>query len=187
MAKGIVVELTDEDIQYAVRQNSAKCMIARALKRAHPAADKVMVDIQTIRFTDANTGERLTWLTPAEAQRQIVHFDAGELSELGSITFRLLRRYAFRIQRQTVATPEDRAHYAAARAEGRSTAGTRRKVDVPVAPVSDGEPGIIRHSRRPPRASGTTKRIYGMRTLHVNQARLRNGDLPAEPEVVPAA
>jgi len=184
MAKGIVVELTNDDIQYAVRQHSAKCMIARAVKRAHPDAEMVMVDIQTIRFTDAKTGERLSWLTPPPAQRQIVHFDGGELSEIEPITFRLLRRYAIRIQRQVEkGTPEQREAYRAAKRERRSTAGMRtRTADVA---VGEGDVPVASVNKRPPRSPGTTKRIYGMRTLHVNQARARNGDLPPEPEPIP--
>ena len=173
MAKGIVVEITQEDISYGVRQHSAKCIIARSLKRAYPAAQKVSVDIQSIRFTNPkgpDGPERICWLTPPDAQRLIVYFDGGELSELEPFTFRLLRRYAFRIQRQVEQEgPRERK---------RGAPRAARRVDVPAGQGT----GVVPHHRKP--ATGTTQRVYGMRTLHVNQARVRNGDL-GEVEPIP--
>lgn len=178
MKASITVRVTDQDIARGVQAHSGKCMIAEALKRAYPEADKVMVDIQTIRFTDSETDERLLWLTPFNIQDLIVAFDAGELSRLEPVGFRLLRRSAQEVQRQLPATPEDREARNAAMREGKPTAGTHT---VKAVPAAGG--GVVPKDKKARRSS--TKRSYGRRALTVNQARARQGDLPPEPEPIP--
>ena len=58
--KRFKVEVTEEDISKAQRNNSYKCVVAQAIARTIPDATRIEVDTQAIRFTRAETGER--WL-----------------------------------------------------------------------------------------------------------------------------
>lgn len=69
--------MTEEIITDSVESDSGHCMIAEAIKKALPGAQRVSVDIQTIRFSDPAKGLRYTYLTPRIAQLPLVMFDAG--------------------------------------------------------------------------------------------------------------
>jgi hypothetical protein len=64
-------------IDNAVRKDSHCCMIADAIKEQVPGSRYIVVDIQTIRFSDLKTKERYIYLTPHEAQWGIIRFDRG--------------------------------------------------------------------------------------------------------------
>lgn len=59
--------------------SSSHCMIAEAIKAAHPAAKNIAVDISTCRFTDSDKGHRYVYLTPRVAQIALVEFDEGTM------------------------------------------------------------------------------------------------------------
>jgi hypothetical protein len=86
-APRVTVEVTNEVIRDSVQRDSSHCMIAESLKRAHPDARRVAVDLQTIRFTDPKKGLRFTYLTPRTAQVAIVKYDQGLLPD--PFSFRL--------------------------------------------------------------------------------------------------
>jgi hypothetical protein len=72
--KNFVVNITEEIINNAVQRDSSHCMIADAIK--HDLGGKrVVVDIQTVRWTDEEKGLRYICLTPALGQRCILEFD----------------------------------------------------------------------------------------------------------------
>jgi hypothetical protein len=71
------VRVEREVIDEATRADSSHCMIADAIRAQHPSASRIMVDLQTIRFTDTEKGKRYVWLTPALAQRALINFDQG--------------------------------------------------------------------------------------------------------------
>ena len=71
------VEVTQDDIDKAVRGNSHSCMIAEAIKREVPHARNVAVDIQTIRLTDTKGKRRVSFLTPPKARFGLLDFDRG--------------------------------------------------------------------------------------------------------------
>ena len=73
-----VVEVTKELFEAAKRRSSSHCMFAEALKKADPRLRSVAVDIQTIRATLPEKGERYTWLTPRKCQLAIIEYDDGE-------------------------------------------------------------------------------------------------------------
>lgn len=73
----VKVNVTPDNIETAVPQNSSHCMIADAIKTAYPGAGFVAVDISTIRFTDSEKRQRYTFLTPRRAQVAILQFDQG--------------------------------------------------------------------------------------------------------------
>jgi hypothetical protein len=72
------VRVTEKHITSGVQRNSQRCMIADAIKSACPKAQFVMVDLQTIRFSDPRKRKRLFYLTPAIAQQNLLKFDQGK-------------------------------------------------------------------------------------------------------------
>jgi hypothetical protein len=76
----IKVDVTQEDIDQAVRSNSRKCAVAVALARTLPDATRISVDVQTVRFTDGR-GVRRIYLTPTAPERYLISFDAGDKIE----------------------------------------------------------------------------------------------------------
>lgn len=76
--RGIVLDVTAEIITNAVQRDSSHCAIADALKAAVPTARSVAVDLQTIRFTDPDSGRRYIYLTPEWAQNFLLDFDQGK-------------------------------------------------------------------------------------------------------------
>ena len=81
------IEVTEELISRSTRASSSHCMIADAIKAAIPGAARVMVDLQTIRFTDRKRGERRIYFTPPLCQQQLLRFDQG--TEIEAWSFRL--------------------------------------------------------------------------------------------------
>ena len=61
----------------SVKRSSSHCMIADAIKKAVPEASHVSVDLQTVRWTDQERGERYTYLTPRSGQTALIKFDQG--------------------------------------------------------------------------------------------------------------
>ena len=71
------IEVTRQEIDHAVRENSHSCMIVEAIKRTVPGVRNVSVDVQTIRFTDVKNNRRIACLTPPVCQLNLVRFDRG--------------------------------------------------------------------------------------------------------------
>ena len=81
-APRLTVKVTQENIVESMGRDSSHCMIAEAVRQAHPDASFVSVDTQTIRFSVRGAGHdgegrRYTYLTPRIAQLAIVDFDQG--------------------------------------------------------------------------------------------------------------
>lgn len=74
-APRLEIEITDEIIREAIPRDSSYCMIAEAVKAVYPDAQRVAVDLQTVRFTDPKKGLRFTYLTPRVAQVMLINFD----------------------------------------------------------------------------------------------------------------
>lgn len=72
------VQVTQEHITGSMQRDSSHCMIADAVRDAVPGAQRIAVDLQTIRFTDPKTNYRYTYLTPRTAQVALVKFDQGD-------------------------------------------------------------------------------------------------------------
>lgn len=72
------VNVTKEHIENGVEKNSQHCMIADAIKTTYPKAQYILVDLQSIRFTDKTKGKRFTYMTPAVAQHNLLRFDQGQ-------------------------------------------------------------------------------------------------------------
>lgn len=65
-------------IDNGVERDSHRCMIADAIKEKCPRAQYILVDLQSIRFSDPDKGLRYTYLTPPTAQSALLRFDAGD-------------------------------------------------------------------------------------------------------------
>jgi hypothetical protein len=72
------IEVTHFDIEQAVRETTAYCVVATAIGRVIPEATFIQVETQTIRFSRSDLGERWVYLTPRAVQEYIVAFDAGD-------------------------------------------------------------------------------------------------------------
>jgi hypothetical protein len=76
-APRIKVTVVKEKIAAAKPSDAAHCMIAESVRAAYPNARWVMVDLQSIRFTDRKKGFRYTYMTPRLVQRKLINFDQG--------------------------------------------------------------------------------------------------------------
>ncbi len=65
------------NIARAARKDSHRCMIADAIQHQIPHAKYIIVDTQSIRFSDVKRGTRKIYLTPPSAQKALLAFDAG--------------------------------------------------------------------------------------------------------------
>jgi len=73
--KTLQLNVTQKQIDEAMKRDSKHCIVADAVKAKWPQAQYVHADISTIRFT---VGERRYWfVTPPKAQLAIQQFDAG--------------------------------------------------------------------------------------------------------------
>jgi len=169
------VEVTMEDYKKGVRNSSVRCAVAHAIRRAIPEAEKIMVDLQTIRFT--LNEERLSWLTPVLAQEAITYFDAGEWSKLEPFDFFLRRDKAHQIARRVHATTKDRKRDLGAQKDHRAKGGRGDRTGVKR--KTTGGKATVR------RTIGGSGRLYGARKIMINQYRERDGLLAQEVELVP--
>lgn len=72
------IKVTKHHVSEAIRKNSHHCMIAEAIKEQVEGAQQIMVDLQSIRWTDARLGVRYFYFTPPQAQQALLKFDKGE-------------------------------------------------------------------------------------------------------------
>ncbi len=76
-SKRFIIDVTQEVINNAVSKDSSHCVIADAVRDTIPGAQRVTVDLQTIRWTNKDSGLRYVALTPATGQAVLVNFDQG--------------------------------------------------------------------------------------------------------------
>jgi len=91
------VEITEEDVAKAKKNDSYVCVVAQAIARTIPDATQIHVDVQTIRFS--TNGDRLVYLTPYAVQGYVVAFDAGD--EIQPFTFQLREPVKVRSYKRT--------------------------------------------------------------------------------------
>jgi len=82
----IHIQVESDVIANAVQKESRHCMIADAIHKKYPHYTHIQVDVQSIRFTNPRTNLRYIYLTPPEAQKQILRFDAGKKIEPFSVS-----------------------------------------------------------------------------------------------------
>jgi hypothetical protein len=76
-APRIKVTVPEEKIVAAKPGDAAHCMIAESVRTVYPNARWVLVDLQSIRFTDRKKGFRYIYMTPRLVQRKLINFDQG--------------------------------------------------------------------------------------------------------------
>lgn len=91
------IDVTQADIDRARVKDSSRCVVATAIGRSIPAASRISVDVQTIRFTIA--GERFVYLTPPAVTGYVIAFDAGD--KIHPFRFRLRRDQELRVRAKT--------------------------------------------------------------------------------------
>jgi len=69
--------------------NAGRCMIVQAIADMRRDLTSIRVDAQSIRFTDPAKNIRYTYLTPPEAQKNLVLFDQGRFEEIKHFHFKL--------------------------------------------------------------------------------------------------
>lgn len=91
------VEILDEDLEWAVKQDQGNCAIVRAIQRKIPSALRVTVNKDTIRFSlpdevspDGTKGVRYIFETPRDVVNKVIRpFDEGKGIEAEARTFSL--------------------------------------------------------------------------------------------------
>jgi hypothetical protein len=81
------VTITPELLERGVQEDSRHCVIAEAIKEQNPHFKSILVDLQTIRWTNPRTGKRYICLTPEVASSLLVAFDQGH--EIEPVAFSL--------------------------------------------------------------------------------------------------
>ncbi len=84
---GTRVTITPELLERGVQKDSRHCVIAEAIKEQNPHFKFILVDLQTIRWTNPRTGKRYICLTPEVASSLLVAFDQGH--EIEPVAFSL--------------------------------------------------------------------------------------------------
>lgn len=87
--KTIQINVTQDSIDRAVARDSHRCMIADAIQKQVPGAKYIIVDLQSIRFSNTDKSERYIYFTPLQAQRALIAFDQGKKDELKPFKFTL--------------------------------------------------------------------------------------------------
>lgn len=77
-APALKVRVREEHVKTACRRDSHHCMIADALRDAVPEAKYIMVDLQSVRWSDLERGYRFVYFTPPLAQEALIRFDQGK-------------------------------------------------------------------------------------------------------------
>jgi len=72
------IQVTKRHIETACQRNSHHCMIADAIADGVDGAKYILVDLQSIRWTDKQVKERYVYFTPPAAQDAIIAFDRGK-------------------------------------------------------------------------------------------------------------
>lgn len=148
----ITIEITEANRQTAIASNSGGCLIADALKRdgwLNPA-----VDMATIRFTDPETKNRLTYLTPPAGQHLLLSFDQGWPTD-GPVQIGLRRAVKIDPPHRASQKTADRAARIV-ELEAKESAGTLSKGDKAALTVMRGNPDIATRPGSPGRAKITS-------------------------------
>lgn len=169
--RGYSVDVTQEEINTAVKNSSSHCMVADAIKNCYPDLRHVSVDIANIRITDPETKRRLVYLTPVAAQHAIVLFDSGKKPK----PFKLVLGRRQLAQIQEVDTRKNRKKYLEKKKKSGTldTAGAKELAQMPsprrtkrvVQKVRAGNSKRVHvpPSRRIPRIAG--RRVFGLKSL----------------------
>jgi hypothetical protein len=180
----ITVEVTEDDILRAHRNDSYKCVVSQAIARTVPKATNIETDTQTVRFSVE--GERRIYLTPYAVQGYVIAFDAGDPIEPFSFQLRDPKRIARKIRTETgkeaalaaqkarrkiqksakskgvAVVKEEESASARAAYRAVAEASKDKKMSTERAPEKGGSAG-------PPLVFKRKRRMYGHRLLRINR------------------
>jgi hypothetical protein len=154
MATRFRINVTQRDIDEALRRNSARCVVATAIARSIPTAHHIEVDTQLIRFTDG--ANRYGYLTPYGVQGYVIAFDAGD--PISPFSFEV--RDPLRIRRKGLISEGKRKITPPKEAKATVTAPKVATVKSEARAVAS--PRLFRRNRR----------AYGHRQLRANQEKV---------------
>lgn len=100
------IYVRQDHITHAVRRDSKRCMIATAVHDNIPWATYILVDSQSIRFSNYESGERYVYLTPPSVQQALLDFDSGVVVKPFSINMRLGYIRQMRVRQGNGVKPE---------------------------------------------------------------------------------
>jgi hypothetical protein len=160
-APRFTARVTPEILERSVQRNSNHCMLAEAIKEAHPDLTHISVDIQTIRASNPKKRERYIWLTPRVCQVGIIDFDRGQkltpfpFNLRAGQTISMGTSSAQRLSSQAKAKAKAKRKKAAAETDG----ALRRPRDANAQSVM-----VKVGGKAPPRSVGR-RRSFGLRSL----------------------
>ncbi len=188
MKSRVKVEVVQRDIEWGIKDDSSRCVVARAIARQFPDSTRIEVDTQTIRCT--SEGKRWVWLTPLVVQNYVAQFDDG--ADLQPFAFTLsnpihVRRRLTREESKAHKARVGRENYRRARRKAERHGNVTDPAD-PAAPqtlVGNTAPGryagitseVVNPEARqaPPRVFKDKKRTYGARRLRINNPKVEPG------------
>jgi hypothetical protein len=101
------ISILQRHIDEAMEKNSSHCATAEAIREQVKEARFVSVDLQTIRWSDANKGLRYVFLTPHAIQGDvIVPFDQGERENCKPVTVRMKPAFVTKCGKKRTHTPD---------------------------------------------------------------------------------
>jgi len=157
-APRVSVEITEQVIAESKLRDSSHCMIAEAVRASYPDAQRVAVDLQTIRFTDPKRGLRFTYLTPRVGQIALIQFDQGVHPEPFSMQLRggQVTRAAQKTLKRSDLSPKQ--------IQQRVNASKLSKARLVPARDNESVPDKI-GGKTPPTTPFARRRAYGLRAL----------------------
>lgn len=166
--KRVRIEVTKDQIDFAIPRDSSHCMIADAVKSAVPLATHVSVDLQTIRFSRPDLRKRFTFLTPRIAQLALVNWDAGNKPD--PFHFYLRQPHTTNMSdkpfRAVISEEEKKAKSESMKEHQQQ----RRKLQATLKPynitgVEGGQTPPLQPSKDDPKVPHTRRRRFGLRAL----------------------
>src|SRR6266478_3170476 len=110
-APRFTIKVSQERIDTSVERDSAHCMFADAIGDCIPSSERRSVDLQTIRWSDKNTGKRYVYLTPRKVQEYIINFDAGAKEKITPFEVVLKNGQTTSLYTLTAKQKEDKRDY----------------------------------------------------------------------------
>jgi hypothetical protein len=151
------IHVSQEDIDRALPKTSRHCMIEFAIMRIIPNATHVMVDIQTIRWSDKDKGLRYIYFTPAKVIAIMLAWDEGYKPKPFSFRLRSPQIISTRIRhgkKENGKRTDKRVH----------ALGKRRRIIESGDQKKRMRPTVI-GGKPPPLTRYHNQRIFGSRTL----------------------
>jgi hypothetical protein len=178
--KFTTIEVTQADIDQAMRKKSGKCVLATAVARSIEGARRVDVDLQTIRFTV--DGERRVYLTPPGASGYVIAFDAGD--PIHPFGFRLNENHRVSV-RQDKATPAAKERIRAKRAISAAEQKQKRAQTRLEATLAQPDPDPVDVAAAKARAKQAANDITKATKNHAETQERLAGEPYIEPDLTP--